>query len=1150
MKNLILTHVIRMTKLFTYAFLIQLLSMSFLLAGNGNAQVKDIEEVMVSISMDGAKIEKAFSTIEKMTDFSFVYTDKELKGVPRITTGGETQSVYELLSVIGGQTGLYFKQVNQNIHVRKVSHQTQQLEDISVLQSPFDINISGTITDENGEPMPGATITVENTSVGTVSGIDGNFSIDVDEGAVLVVSFIGYKSRRITVANQSQIDIQMELDESSLEEVVVVGYGTARRKDISGAVGTVKLEDSELSLSSTSNALQALQGTVAGVNVGPQNSPGTTPGILVRGQNSINGSNSPLIVLDGIIYLGSITDINPDDIAVIDVLKDASAAAVYGSRSANGVVVITTKRGKTDKPIIKYDGSTGVNRWQNQFDMMNLDRWTEKYIAQTPSFNSPADVVFDDVTRTRLFAQGVDTDWMNLISRNGFIQNHQVSVSGRADRINYYFSGGYNSNEGAIEGDNFHRISVRSKLDADVTDWLQVGIDGAYNNNDYSGLDASVSSAYAMAPHGYPYRWDNMPDNPETNTGKLLERYPTGSSIQSPLWNLGNWVEDVDKRNFYRFATFALVKIPKIDGLTYRFNYSINANNNIQDRFLHEDYYIQEQLVEPFIQRYSPSEVAKTLTQANGYNRRTNYYTYVMDNIINYNKEFGDHYLDVTLVATRDYSYTKMVDASGNDYSANGNTLLGVNGIHKAAVQRTNLNIVERANIGYVGRIGYSFKDRYNLTATVRRDGSSVFGNEKKWGNFPSIGASWTLSEEEFLRGNDYVDYFKIKASYGQNGNQGVSPYGTLAPFSSGSDGGIRYQFGDAPSTILYGISQDGLGNPNLGWETTTAFNGGFQSSWFDGSVLLDLDFYFSNTTDQIFVRQIPIMTGFNSIISSLGRVDNQGIEISLRTSNVSKKDFTWSSGIMFWKNRNKLAELYGDDIDGDGIEDDDLSNRLFIGRPLNAIYGYQYDGVVQEDDTQYIDNTGAVPGDARFKDLGGPEGVPDGIITADYDRKILGYRQENFRLSLSNTLKYKNFSFYVMLSGIFGGGSDNFYQRENPRYNSFRNRFDTNEVDHDWWTPENKSEFYLRPDFNGNRYLGLMSRGFLRIQDINFSYDLPKGILSGISVSSLQLYGSIYNLHTFTDWYGGGDPETGIRPGDNTNPVPTIYTMGLKVGF
>jgi len=1011
--------------------------------------------------------------------------------------------------------------------------------------------VTGTVADESGETIPGANVIVKGTSLGTVSDLDGKFSIEVpDNSTVLIFSYLGYTPQEVEVGNKTIIDVMLSTDVASLEEVVVVGYGTARRKDISGAVGTIKLEDSELSLSSTSNVLQSLQGTVAGVNVSPQNSPGATPGILVRGQNSINGSNSPLIVLDGIIYLGSITDINPDDIAVIDILKDASAAAVYGSRSANGVIVLTTKSGKTNKPIIKYDGSVGINRWQNKFDMMNLDRWTEKYVAQTPSINSPADIVFDDVTRTRLFAQGVDSDWMDLISRNGAIQNHQVSVAGRSDKLNYYFSGGYNSNEGAIVGDEFNRISVRSKLDADVTDWLKVGIDGAYNNNDYSGLGANVSAAYQMAPHAYPYRWNSMPENPASNTGTLLERYPSGSSIPSPLWNLSEGVNDVDKSNFYRIATYALVKIPKIEGLTYRFNYSVNANNNIQDRFFHENYYIQEQLVEPFIRRYSPSEEAKTLAQANGYNRRTNYHTYVMDNVINYNKELGEHYFDVTLVATRDYSYTKLVEASGNDFSANGNTLLSINGIHKATVQRSNLDIVERANIGYVGRLGYSYKDRYNMTATVRRDGSSVFGNEKKWGNFPSIGASWTLSEEEFLKGNDYVDYFKVKASYGQNGNQGVSPYGTLAPFASGSDGGIRYQFGDAPSTILYGIAQDGLGNPNLGWETTTAFNGGFQSAWLDGDILLDLDFYFSSTTDQIFVRQIPIMTGFSSIISSLGQVDNKGIEISLRTTNISKNNFTWSSGLMFWQNRNKLAELYGDDIDGDGREDDDLANGLFIGKPLNAIYGYEYTGVVQEDDTEYISNTGAVPGDAKFQDFSGPEGVPDGIITADYDRQILGFRQENFRLSLSNTVKYKNFSLYVMLSGIFGGGSDNFYQRENPRHNSFNNRFDTNEIDHDWWTPENKSEYYLRPDFNGNRYLGLMSRSFLRVQDINFSYDLPKDLLNGISVSSLQLYGSIYNLYTFTDWYGGGDPETGIRPDDNTYPVPTIYTMGLKVGF
>jgi TonB-linked SusC/RagA family outer membrane protein len=610
------------------------------------------------------------------------------------------------------------------------------------------------------------------------------------------------------------------------------------------------------------------------------------------------------------------------------------------------------------------------------------------------------------------------------------------------------------------------------------------------------------------------------------------------------LWGTDGTIQDIDKSNFFRLSGYAHIKIPQIEGLSYRLQYSINTTYNTQNRFYYEDYYVGEHST-GYYARYTPAELQKRLSQANGYNRLTTDYDYVFDNIINYNREFNDHFLDVTLVATRDYSYWKRNTISGNNYALAGSTSLGAEGMSKAEIQKASTDITKRTNVGYLGRISYAFRDRYHLTASVRRDGASVFGKENKWGVFPSVGAAWTISEENFFNADGLVDYLKIKASYGKNGNQGLSPYETLARVRNGVDGSIEYEFGDAPSTILYGIQQSNLANPNLGWETTTSFNGGFQSALLNNRVFVDMDFYFSQTTDQIFNRVIPTMTGFNSIKSSLGQVDNSGVEIDVRSINLESGDLRWETGLAFWMNRNKVASLYGDDLDGDGKEDDDIGNRLFIGKSLGAIYGYEYIGVVQEDDTDYITNVGAEPGDPMFKDLDG-----DGLITADGDRKILGYRKENFRMSLSNTVTYKNFSLYFMFTGIFGGSKDNYYLRENRAHNSFRSRFDVNEPDHDWWTPENKSEEYLRPNYLGNRYLGLQSRGFVKLQNVSLSYKLPNTLVSRMGIQGLEVYSSASNVFTITDWYGGGDPELGITPYSGTYPVPTTVTMGLNVSF
>jgi len=1104
---------------------------------------QSLQTVSVDFSIrKGEKLESAIERLLLPTNFGyesfgdkyFVIYEKTKRGSKSAKKLGKYVSKIQKLEQ-KGDLSLLSKKKGDRAIIQSITHDARKLA--------LEKSLSGTITSETGEALVGATVRAKGTSLGALTDEQGKFKLTVpDEVTTLVISYFGFMTQEVEIGASSVIDIQLLESASSLEEVVVIGYGTAKMKNITGSVVRVDLEDSPISLLPNTNVLQALRGGLTGVNIGPQNAVGETPAFLVRGQNSINGSNNPLIVLDGVIFLGSISDINPADIANVSVLKDASAAAAYGSRSANGVIMINTKEGKSDQPTIRYSTSFGVNTWQNRPVLMETPKYLEKYAAQN-NFATIDDIIYDDEARNIQLDQRINTNWLDLVSQKGATQDHQLSVSGRSDRVNYFFSGGYSDQDGAIVGDSYNRISIRSRLNVDVTQWLEAGIDGSYNKNDYSGIGANLGLANITSPVAYPYIYEDWPYNASSNTSTDLSRWPMGGSIPNPLWGTdGKTVDDIDKYDFYRFSGHALFTVPKIQGLTYRLNYAAYSNTRTANRFFFENYYIQEHSTPPYYEVYLPSALRNNLTQANGYNQSTRENNYVVDNIINYNQDFGNHYIDATLVATRDFTSVRTSRWNGSNYASNGNTSLGVNGLAFAEIQTNTLDIVERANIGYLARLGYSFQQKYHLNASYRRDGASVFGADRKWGDFPSVGLAWTVSEESFLQKNNLLDYLKINASYGINGNQGVSPYGTLSPVRSGQSGNIPYEFGDEPSELLYGIRQTALANPNLGWEKTTSFNSGFQSAWFDNKVFLDLDLYFSTTTDQIFFRQIPIMTGFTSIISSIGQIDNNGVEINLRTNLVNKANFSWSSSLNFWRNRNTVVSIYGDDIDGDGKEDDDPSNNLFIGESLGAIYGYDFIGVVQEDDTEYIAANGGEPGDPMLRDLDG-----DGVITAE-DRMILGFNKPNFSLALSNTVAYKNFSLYVMLSGIFGGGG--FYQKANPYATSFRNRFDTNELDHDWWTPENKSEEFLRPGYIGGRFLGLETRGFLRVQDITLSYDLPAGALNSIGGNALKIFGTVKNLYTFTNWSGGGDPEEGVSVLSGTYPVPTVFSLGLNVSF
>jgi TonB-linked SusC/RagA family outer membrane protein len=993
--------------------------------------------------------------------------------------------------------------------------------------------ISGKVTDKSqGLPIPGVTVRVRGTATATITNSDGIYSIKVANAySILDFTAIGFVSKEVKVSVQQEINVVLTDDPKLLQDVVVIGYSTVKRKDFTGAVTSIKMENSPLALAPNLNALQALKGNVAGLNIGAVNTAGGQPSVLIRGQRSISGTNDPLILLDGVIYLGSISDINPNDIASYDILKDAVSAAAYGSRSANGIIAITTKKGKIGKPVVSFRSEVGLEKWQNRptmltgADYINIVNDRNKYASGSTNWLQAAELAN--------YKDGKETVWLDKVTRTGVTHNNQVSISGAAESVNYYVSSSYDDNKGIVVGDNYKHVNVFGKVDTKITSWFELGLDGSYSRRDYSGIPANLSSAELMSPYGVVYRDD----------AGNLEKYPYTQSLINPLWGVGDGtIKNIDIYNTFRLNSFALVKIPQIPGLSYRLNYSTNYEKRGSGNFTYEDYYIKEGA--GISGRYDPASVQNLLTNANGNLDNLSTTSYVLDNIVTYDHSFGKHQITATAVATRDNLRIEDLNSTGSDFSANGNTSLGIYGLSKATIQKVILNNTERANVGYLARLNYSYNDKYYLTSSIRRDGASVFGADKRYANFAAAGLAWKISDESFLKDFKPLNYLKLKFSWGQNGNQGLSPYATLSQVQNGSAGNARYEFSDAQGKIVYGLVQTTLGNPSLGWEKTSATNIGFESAWLNNRLFVDLDLYSSKTTDQIFVRTIPVMTGFTTQLASLGEVDNKGVELSIRTENIRTTKFTWSSAITFWKNNNKLKHLYGEDKNGDGKEDDDIANNFFIGKSLGAIYGYKQQGIVQTGDATYITMTGAAPGAPKYVDLNN-----DGKIDAN-DRTILGYSKENFRLSLANTFSYKNFQLYVMVAGTFGGNGYYLKSNNSAFMTSGTGRFNDNTISKPYWTTINPSEVYPSAYFSGDsRFLGLQSQAFVRIQDVTLSYNILASLLTRNNITGARVFFAARNLATFTKWVGG-DPETGTTVQSNTFPVPSTFSLGVNVSF
>ena len=1099
------------------------LAVSQMMASEAYAQI-----TKVSVHMKDAAVKEVLNKIEENSEFVFLYNSKLVNVDRRVSVDYEHQKIAEILNDLFRESDVVYTVVDKQIVLTKTADQSSFLS----LTAQKQRTITGKVSDVSGGPLPGVSVVMKGTTMGVITDANGNFTLsNVPEGATIVFSFVGMTTQELALGTKTNLAVVMNESSIGVDEVIVIGYGTTTKKDFTGSVTSVKMENSPIANQPKMNALEAMKGSVAGLDVGAVNSAGGTPSIQIRGQKSISGSNSPLIVLDGVIFMGSLNQINPSDIASYEVLKDATSSAAYGSRSANGVIIITTKKGKLGKPTITFNGTSGVQTWQTKPVMQT----PEQYVQTVLDRNNTTDMSWMTAQLKANMAAGKVTDWLGLSTRTGLIQDYQTSISGANEKMSYYVSGAYSASKGVVIGDDFNRATILAKINTDITSWLQAGLDAAYTNGHYSGIRANLTTAMNLGPYSVPYRDD---------VNHLLEKYPETQSQVNPLWDvLGNTRDNLDNRNNFRINAFALVKFPWIKGLTYRLNYAGNMSKDQTGAFTYERSFVPEGPVTD-ASRYSAATYKNLLAKANGNINNAILSSWLIDNILSYKNTFGKHSIDLTAVATRDFTHSEYENMTGSDFTANGNTLLGIWGLHKATTQKIDIGVIDRPNIGYFGRANYSYNDKYFLTTSYRRDGASVFGMDNKWGNFFAGGLAWKISKENFFTPlKKVVNSLKLKASSGMNGNQGLPPYGTLSTMASGSSGGIRYEFGSP--TINYGLNVTALGNPSLGWEKTQSTNLGFESAWLNDRLFWDVDMYFTQTTNQLFTRVIPVMTGFSTMQSSMGQVNNTGFETTLSSVNIKTKDLTWNSGLTFWLNRNKLVHLYGTDLNKDGKEDDDIANSLFIGKPLGAIYGYKQDGIVQTTDASYMAANGVTAGTPKYVDLDG-----DGKITSA-DRSILGYATPNFKLNLSNTVTYKNFEFYMMISGVFGGGPGYYLQSNSSAFmQGGTGLFGSNNIYIPYWTTANPSNKYPAANFAGDgRFLGLMSRDFIRIQDINLSYTFNEPWVKNAGIKSLKVFVSATNPLTITGWQGG-DPEVGVTVRSNTLSALTSYNLGVNISF
>ncbi len=949
--------------------------------------------------------------------------------------------------------------------------------------------INGKVTELTGGTLPGVTVSAKGTTTGTITDVNGYYSLTLSANVkTLVFSFVGMKTTEVQVGASSSINITLSPDMVSVDEVVVVGYGTQKKSDITGSV--VSLKNEVLESKPQINLEQMLQGTMAGMTVTVDGSSAekSSNTMLIRGINSITASNSPLIILDGIPFSGNLSELNPKDIESIEVLKDASSAAIYGSRGSNGVILITSKKGKAGEMRVNYVGSFSIDQVVNVPDLMDGKTFYETKTARGLTTTAIEDEGYQS---------GRSTDWVDLATQTGSSQQHNLSFMGGSEKTKYFISMAYVNSEGIAIGDNFKRYTFRINLDHKILPWITFSTNTQYGYYDRSGNSANFSTAFTMNPLGIPYNDD----------GSIrMETWEDGVYAANPLLNLLNENSNITRR--FSTNNNLLFDFPFVKGLTYNFNTGYDFRSSLNQTYRGRN-------------TLTGKKVKGSLDSDNGYQEN-----WIIENILTYKKEFDRHSLFLTGLysAQSEWAENHNIHAEGfpNDvmtyYQANKANLIEPSDSYRKV---THLSQMLRAN--------YGFDSRYLLTLTVRRDGYSAFGEDSKFGLFPSAAVGWNITKERFMKDVKEINVLKLRLSYGVNGNEAVSSYSTLPSLSS-------YDFVDGSDGTLFGFYPSRLGDPSLGWETTTSFNTGVDFGLFNNRLKGLVDVYWSRTTDLLLSKSISNVNGTGSIIQNIGETANNGFEIQLSSVNIHKSKFKWTTDFNISHYNSKIVNVGLTDEEGNYI--DDVDSRWFIGEPVVVNYDYVFDGIYQEN-MKATPQGDVVAGDIKYLNAN----ASDNVITPD-DKQIIGRRIPDFVAGMTNTFQYKNWTFSFFLNSVMGitKANDLLYTNDNDmRLNRYNVTF---------WTAENQSNVYPRNDRHAsiNKFSMPFYRNsdFLRLQDISLSYRVPDQVAKKLKLKNVEVFTNIKNLATWTNWVGL-DPEFSDQA---AVPQTSTYLFGVKIGL